>query len=226
MRLSPILLWILGLVSLGGSSARAVGGSIGSRSSLKMGNSARTSPSKNQNTAFIQEKQVRDMIMRQIELLTNKRHLLPKSRLKRAHFGRIHKRNARRRNGMGSLKSDDRNRNRAEKDRKEKDRNKGERNHKVQSKYKKNHSKRRSLKRRNLNEKKNRLQLHRISSSRLRQNRDQAKRHLREQNAMAIANGRNGRNSGRGCFSNGLSMLDDLGNFNCNQVPSFVRTGK
>ena len=117
------------------------------------------------------------MIMRQIELLTNKRHLLPKSkltflhcvwqiiwlcmthnlwqlmihnqfigRLKRAHFGRIHKRNARRRNGMGSLKSDDRNRNRAEKDRKEKDRNKGERNHKVQSKYKKNHSKRRSLK--------------------------------------------------------------------------------
>jgi len=210
MRLSPILLWILGLVSLGGSSARAVGGSIGSRSSLKMGNSARTSPSKNQNTAFIQEKQVRDMIMRQIELLTNKRHLLPKSRLKRAHFGRIHKRNARRRNGMGSLKSDDRNRNRAEKDRKEKDRNKGERNHK----------------RRNLNEKKNRLQLHRISSSRLRQNRDQAKRHLREQNAVAIANGRNGRNSGRGCFSNGLSMLDDLGNFNCNQVPSFVRTGK
>jgi len=210
MRLSPILLWILGLVSLGGSSARAVGDSIGSRSSLKMGNSARTSPSKNQNTAFIQEKQVRDMIMRQIELLTNKRHLLPKSRLKRAHFGRIHKRNARRRNGMGSLKSDDRNRNRAEKDRKEKDRNKGERNHK----------------RRNLNEKKNRLQLHRISSSRLRQNRDQAKRHLREQNAMAIANGRNGRNSGRGCFSNGLSMLDDLGNFNCNQVPSFVRTGK
>jgi|ERR1719312_58900 len=208
MRLSPILLWILGLVSLGGSSARAVGDSIGSRSSLKMGNSARTSPSKNQNTAFIQEKQVRDMIMRQIELLTNKRHLLPKSRLKRAHFGRIHKRNARRRNGMGSLKSDDRNRNRAEKDRKEKDRNKGERNHK----------------RRNLNEKKNRLQLHRISSSRLRQNRDQAKRHLREQNAVAI--GRNGRNSGRGCFSNGLSMLDDLGNFNCNQVPSFVRTGK
>jgi len=208
MRLSPILLWILGLVSLGGSSARVVGGSIGSRSSLKMGNSARTSPSKNQNTAFIQEKQVRDMIMRQIELLTNKRHLLPKSRLKRAHFGRIHKRNARRRNGMGSLKSDDRNRNRAEKDRKEKDRNKGERNHK----------------RRNLNEKKNRLQLHRISSSRLRQNRDQAKRHLREQNAVAI--GRNGRNSGRGCFSNGLSMLDDLGNFNCNQVPSFVRTGK
>ena len=67
-------------------------------------------------------------------------------RLKRAHFGRIHKRNARRRNGMGSLKSDDRNRNRAEKDRKEKDRNKGERNHKVQSKYKKNHSKRRLLK--------------------------------------------------------------------------------
>ena len=56
--------------------------------------------------------------------------------------------------------------------------------------------------------------------------RDQAKRHLREQNAVAIANGRNGRNSGRGCFSNGLSMLDDLGNFNCNQVPSFVRTGK
>ena len=54
--------------------------------------------------------------------------------------------------------------------------------------------------------------------------RDQAKRHLREQNAVAI--GRNGRNSGRGCFSNGLSMLDDLGNFNCNQVPSFVRTGK
>lgn len=56
--------------------------------------------------------------------------------------------------------------------------------------------------------------------------RDQAKRHLREQNAIAISNGRNGRNSGRGCFSNGLSMLDDLGNFNCNQVPSFVRTGK
>ena len=56
--------------------------------------------------------------------------------------------------------------------------------------------------------------------------RDQAKRHLRQQNAVAIANGRNGRNSGRGCFSNGLSMLDDLGNFNCNQVPSFVRTGK
>merc|ERR1712136_386352 len=202
MRLSPILLWILGLVTLG--SARVVG-STGSRSSLKMGNSARTSQLKSQNAAFIQEKQVRDMIMRQIELLTNKRHLLPKSRLKRAHFGRIHKRNARRRNGMGSLKSDDRNRNRAEKDR-----NKGERNHK----------------RRNLNEKKNRLQLHRISSSRLRQNRDQAKRHLRQQNAVAIANGRNGRNSGRGCFSNGLSMLDDLGNFNCNQVPSFVRTGK
>ena len=66
-------------------------------------------------------------------------------RLKRAHFGRIHKRNARRKGGIGSLKSD----NRAEKnrsDRKEKDRNKGERNHKVQSKYKKNHSKRRSLK--------------------------------------------------------------------------------
>merc|ERR1712136_146011 len=204
MRLSPILLWILGLVTLG--SARVVG-STGSRSSLKMGNSARTSQLKSQNAAFIQEKQVRDMIMRQIELLTNKRHLLPKSRLKRAHFGRIHKRNARRKGGIGSLKSD----NRAEKnrsDRKEKDRNKGERNHK----------------RRNLNEKKNRLQLHRISSSRLRQNRDQAKRHLREQNAVAI--GRNGRNSGRGCFSNGLSMLDDLGNFNCNQVPSFVRTGK
>merc|ERR1712136_594488 len=203
-RLSPILLWILGLVTLG--SARVVG-STGSRSSLKMGNSARTSQLKSQNAAFIQEKQVRDMIMRQIELLTNKRHLLPKSRLKRAHFGRIHKRNARRKGGIGSLKSD----NRAEKnrsDRKEKDRNKGERNHK----------------RRNLNEKRNRLQLHRISSSRLRQNRDQAKRHLREQNAVAI--GRNGRNSGRGCFSNGLSMLDDLGNFNCNQVPSFVRTGK
>lgn len=206
MRLSPILLWILGLVTLG--SARVVG-PTGSRSSLKMGNSARTSQLKSQNAAFIQEKQVRDMIMRQIELLTNKRHLLPKSRLKRAHFGRIHKRNARRKGGIRSLKSD----NRAEKDRsdrKEKDRNKGERNHK----------------RRNLNEKKNRLQLHRISSSRLRQNRDQAKRHLRQQNAVAIANGRNGRNSGRGCFSNGLSMLDDLGNFNCNQVPSFVRTGK
>merc|ERR1712131_164877 len=202
MRLSPILLWILGLVTLG--SARVVGST-----SLKMGNSARTSQLKSQNAAFIQEKQVRDMIMRQIELLTNKRHLLPKSRLKRARVGRIHKRNARRKGGIGSLKSD----NRAEKnrsDRKEKDRNKGERNHK----------------RRNLNEKKNRLQLHRISSSRLRQNRDQAKRHLRQQNAVAIANGRNGRNSGRGCFSNGLSMLDDLGNFNCNQVPSFVRTGK
>merc|ERR1712235_108489 len=122
IRLSPILLWILGLVTLG--SARVVGST-----SLKMGNSARTSPVKTQNAAFIQEKQVRDMIMRQIELLTNKRHLLPKSRLKRAHFGRIHKRNARRRNGIGSLKSD----NRAEKnrsDRKEKDRNKGERNHK------------------------------------------------------------------------------------------------
>ena len=67
-----------------------------------------------------------------------------------------------------------------------------------------------------------------ISSRKKKQffSRDQAKRHLREQNAVAIANGRNGRNSGRGCFSNGLSMLDDLGNFNCNQVPSFVRTGK
>merc|ERR1712039_914318 len=93
--------------------------SLGLKMNRNSHSQARTSSSKNQNAAYMQEKQVRDMIMRQIELLTNKRHLLPKSRLKRAHFGRIHKRNARKRGGIGSFKSDDRdrNRNRSTKDR-------------------------------------------------------------------------------------------------------------